>query len=126
MSEKATPYVETPNDSLVGFVDAGYLSDPHKGCFQTRYVFTIGNTAISWKFVATPSNYFEIIALHEVVRECIWLRAIITHIQGTSSLSSTTEEPTCIYEDNVACIEQMKLCYIKGDNTKYIPPNFFL
>ena len=55
----------------------------------------------------------------------IWLRAIITHIRGTSGLSSTTEEPTCINEDNVACIEQLKICYIKGDNTIHISPKFF-
>ena len=29
-AKKATPYVETPNDILVGFADAGYFSDPHK------------------------------------------------------------------------------------------------
>ena len=46
-AEKATPYIETPNDILVGFADAGYLSDSHKGRSQTGYVFTIGNTAIS-------------------------------------------------------------------------------
>ena len=33
--------------------------------------------------------------------------------------------PTCIYEDNAVCIEQMKLGYIKGDNTKHIAPKFF-
>ena len=37
----------------------------------------------------------------------------------------TTEEPTCIYEDNAACIEQMKQGFIKGDNTKHIAPKFF-
>ena len=39
------------NDSkslLVGYVDAGYLLDPHKGRSQTRYLFTCGGPAISW------------------------------------------------------------------------------
>ncbi|KAJ9539391.1 hypothetical protein OSB04_032124 [Centaurea solstitialis] len=113
-----------------GFADAGYLSDPHKCRSQTGYVFTIGNTAISWKstkqtLVATSSNHSEIIALHEAVRECIWLRSVITHIRGASGLSSTTHNPTCIYENNAACIEQMKVGYIKGDNTKHISPKFF-
>ena len=40
-------------------------------------------------------------------------------------MKSTTDEPTCIYEDNAACIEQMKLGFIKGDNTKHISPKFF-
>ncbi|XP_026420306.1 uncharacterized protein LOC113316309 [Papaver somniferum] len=51
--------------------------------------------------------------------------SITTHIRGTSGLNYTTEEPTCIYEDNAACIEQMKQGYIKGDNTKHISPKFF-
>ncbi|XP_050378384.1 secreted RxLR effector protein 161-like [Argentina anserina] len=72
------PYSETPNNILVGFADAGYLSDPHKGRSQTGYVFTIGKTAISWRstkqtLVATSSNHSEIIALHEAVRECVRL-----------------------------------------------------
>ncbi|XP_070665122.1 secreted RxLR effector protein 161-like [Malus domestica] len=44
----AAPY-GTRNDSrLVGYVEAGYLSDPHRACSQTGYVFTVGDTAISW------------------------------------------------------------------------------
>ncbi|XP_026378445.1 uncharacterized protein LOC113272866 [Papaver somniferum] len=127
---ETTPYTETPNTVLVGFADAGYLSDPHKARSQTCYVFTIGNTTISRRstkqtLVATSTNHSEIISLHEAVRECIWLRSIITHIRGTSGLNSTIEEPTCIYKDNATCIEQMKQGYIKGDNTKHISPKFF-
>ena len=84
----ALSYAETPNNTLVGFADAGYLSDPHKGRSQTGYMFTIGNMTISWRstkqtLVATSSNHAEIIALHEAVRECVWLRTIIKHIRET-------------------------------------------
>ena len=124
------PDSKTPNDVLVGFADAGYLSDPHRARSQTGYVFTMGNTAISWRstkqtLVATSSNHSEIIALHEAVRECIWLRSVIQHVRGSCGLVSTTDAPTCIYEDNAACIEQMKSGFIKGDNTKHISPKFF-
>ncbi|XP_074360437.1 secreted RxLR effector protein 161-like [Apium graveolens] len=34
---------------LVGYGDAGYRSDPHKGRSQTGYIFTYGETAISWR-----------------------------------------------------------------------------
>ena len=93
-------------------------------------MFTIGNTTISWRstkqtLVATSSNHAEIIALHEAVKECVWLRSVVSHIRESSGLPSTTAEPTCIYEDNEGCIEQMKLGYIKGDNTKHISPKFF-
>jgi len=55
------------NDAcLVGYADAGYMSDPHKVCSQTGYVFTITNTTISWRstkhiLVATSSNHAELI-----------------------------------------------------------------
>ncbi|KAL5542384.1 hypothetical protein UlMin_010094 [Ulmus minor] len=62
-----------PNESkkgLIGYADAGHLSDPHKARSQTGYVFTCGGTAISWRsqkqtLVATSSNHAEVIALHE-------------------------------------------------------------
>ncbi|GKA59382.1 retrovirus-related pol polyprotein from transposon TNT 1-94 [Tanacetum coccineum] len=68
-----------PNDSkegLVGYADAGYLSDPHKARSQTGYVFLKGGTAISWRsqkqtLVATSSNHAKVIALHEASRECV-------------------------------------------------------
>ena len=70
----------SPN--LIGYADAGYLSDPHKARSQTGYVFISGGTAISWRFtkqsiVATSSNHAEIIAIHEASRECVWLRSMI-------------------------------------------------
>ena len=61
-------YPNNTNGEIVGFADAGYLSDPHKARSQTGYVFTVGGTAISWRsqkqtLVATSSNHAEIIAL---------------------------------------------------------------
>ncbi|WZZ63678.1 uncharacterized protein LOC125588277 [Brassica napus] len=35
------------------------------------------------------------------------------------------KEPTVIFEDNTACIAQLKDGYIKGDMTKHILPKFF-
>ena len=35
------------NPQLVGYTDADYLLDSHKGRSQTEYLFTYGNTAIS-------------------------------------------------------------------------------
>ena len=33
--------------------------------------------------------------------------------------------PTILYEDNAACIAQLKGGFIKGDRTKHISPKFF-
>ncbi|XP_074297334.1 secreted RxLR effector protein 161-like [Silene latifolia] len=93
-------------ENLVGFADAGYLSDSHNARSHTGYVFTCGGTAISWRsmkqtIMATSSNHSEILSIHE------------------------KEAPTVLYEDNATCIGQLKEVYIKGDRTKHISPKFF-
>jgi hypothetical protein len=123
-------YQKNTKSKLVGYVDAGYLSDPHKAWSQSGYVFTYGGTIISWRstkqtLTATSSNYAELIAFYDAGRECVWLRSMIQHIQEECSLESVKENPTVIYEDNTACIAQIKEEYIKGDITKHISPKFF-
>ena len=116
---------------LIGYTDAGYLSDPHKAKSQTGYLITCGGTAISWRstkqtLTATSSNHAELIAIHEASRECIWVRSMTHYIRKTSVLSPENENPLIIlYEDNAACIAQLKGGYIKGDRTKHISPKFF-
>ena len=46
------------------------------------------------------------------------------HIQSTCSLP-INKDPTILYEDNAACVAQIKEGYIKSDRTKHIPPKFF-
>ncbi|XP_069148362.1 secreted RxLR effector protein 161-like [Solanum lycopersicum] len=83
-------YSNESKSELIGYADAGYLSDPHKARSQTGYLFTCGDTAISWR-----------------------------------SMKQTLNIPTTMYEDNAACIAQLKGGYIKGDRTKHISPKFF-
>ena len=116
--------------TLKGYADFGYLFHPHKAHSQTGYVFTCGNTAISWQstehtLTATSSNHSEIIALHETSHECVCLRLVIHHIRNAYELLLITSIPTTIYKYNAACIEQIKEGYIKGDRTKHISPKFF-
>ena len=40
-------YSKAMEPQLLGYADAGYLSNPHKARSQLRYIFTYGNTAIS-------------------------------------------------------------------------------
>jgi len=114
---------------MIGYNDAGYLSDPYNGRSQTGFVFLYGGTAISWKsskqtLVTTSTNHSEIVALYEASRECVWLRRMINHIQQSSGIGSI-ESPTIIYEDNSACITQMETGYIKSNITKHISPKLF-
>ncbi|KAJ9568302.1 hypothetical protein OSB04_004268 [Centaurea solstitialis] len=111
--DKGLFYANNSGHQLIGYADAGYLSDPHKCRSQTGYLFTSGGTAISWRstkqtIAATSSNHSEIIAIHEASRECVWLRSITQHIQETCGLPSSKKTPTVMYEDNTACIEQLK------------------
>ena len=69
-------YSRESKQQLLGYVDTGHLSNPHKGRSQTGYVFNYNGTAISWRsikqtMVVTPSNYSEILAIHEASHECI-------------------------------------------------------
>ena len=123
-------YQKDTKSKLVGYADAEYLSDPHKARSQSGYVFTYGGTAISWRstkqtLTATSSNHAELIALYDAGRECVWLRSMIQHIQEECGLESIKGSPTVLYEDNAACIAQIKEGYIKGDRTKHISPKFF-
>ena len=123
-------YLKKSKQHLFGYADAGYLSNPHKAISQTRYVFNCNGTAISWRsfkhtMVAISSNYSKIIAIHEASRECIWLRSMVQHIQESCRPPSIKDNPTTLFEDNAACIAQIKGGYIKRDRTKHISPKFF-
>ncbi|XP_051139626.1 secreted RxLR effector protein 161-like [Andrographis paniculata] len=107
-------YPKGSRHELIGYADAGYLFDPHKAKSQTGYMFTCGGTVVSWRstkqtLTATSSNHAEIIAIHEASRECVWLRSMIHHILQNCGLKSENDNPpTILYEDNAACIAQLK------------------
>ena len=46
------------------------------------------------------------------------------HIQKSSGIVNE-KEPTKIFEENSACVAQLKEGYIKSGRTKHIPPRFF-
>ena len=90
---------------MIGYADAGYLSDPYKAMSQIEYVFICGGTTIFWRsqkqiLIATSSNHAEVIALHEASRECVWLWSVTQHIQVTCGLP-VNRDPTILFEDNV-------------------------
>ena len=70
--------------------------------------------------VPTSSNHSKIITIHEASHEFIRLKSMIQHIQESRELPSIKDNPTTLFEDNVACI-----AYIRGDITKHISPKFF-
>ena len=122
-------YPYNTNNTLIGYADAGYLSDTDNAKSQTGYVFMVGETAISWKSVkqtltATSTYHAEILAIHEASRECIWLRSLIDHIYSKCGLPIFSN-PTDLYEDNEAVVSQIIKGFIKGEKIKHIAPKFF-
>ncbi|GJY02098.1 hypothetical protein Tco_0360250 [Tanacetum coccineum] len=116
-------YYTNPSErNLVGFADAGYMSDPHTGWSQPGYAFT---SSIKQTISATSSNHAKILAIHEASQECVWLRSVIQHIRESCGIFAGQEAPTFVHEDNVTYIAQLKDGYIKGDKTEHIVPKFF-
>ena len=104
---------------LIGYADAQYLCDPHNAQSQTCYLFTCGDMEISWRsikqtLVTTFSNHEEIIVIHEASLECVLFRSMTHHFQEMCGFSLKKSEPTTMYENYAACIDQLKGRYIKG------------
>jgi len=122
-------YTRSIDPTLVGYTNVGYRFDPATSKSKMGYVFLQHGVAISWKsvkqtIIATSSNHIEIIALHEVSQECIWLQSIDKSIRSNCRLPHD-ESPTLLYEDNNVCIAQMQVGFVKGDRTKHINPKYF-
>jgi hypothetical protein len=104
-------YSRNQDSILLGYTNAGYLSDPHNDRSQTGFVFLQGGTTISWKsskqtLVSTSTNHSEIIALYEASREYVWLHEMINHIIQSCGIG-TLETLIIIFDDNSACVTQM-------------------
>ena len=69
-------YSKESKQQLLRYVDARYLSNPHKAISQIEYVFNCNGIVISWRsfkqtIVATSSNHSEIVVIHVVSCEFI-------------------------------------------------------
>nr|GEW87091.1 putative RNA-directed DNA polymerase [Tanacetum cinerariifolium] len=73
----------------------------------------------------TSSNHVEILAIHEAIRVCVWLRNVIVPIGESCGVHARNEGPSILHEDNAACIAQLNEGFIKGDRTKHISLKFF-
>jgi hypothetical protein len=69
-------YQKDTKSNLVGYADAGYLSDPHKARSQSGYVFTYCGAAISWRSTKqTLTVHLQIMANRSLLRvETVSLR----------------------------------------------------
>ena len=125
----SSPLDHRSDACLVRYADAGYLSDPHKARSQMGFVFTIGNTAISWRstkqtLVATSSNHAELIAFmkpHVSVFSCEPLLSIFGRLADCLLLVMPRQLPVKTMSH---VSTRFKIGYIKGDNAKHIAQKF--
>jgi hypothetical protein len=78
------------------------------GKSQTGYIFLKNGAPMSWKstkqtITATSTNHAELLAFHEVARECVWLRTMEQILEKQCRLQ-VQDQPTIVFEDNAACI----------------------
>jgi hypothetical protein len=123
-------YKRGPNSNIIGYTNAGYLSDPLNDRSQTGFMFLHNETTISWKsskqtLMTTSTNHSEIVVLYEASRECVWLRRMINHIQQSCGID-VIDSPTIIYEDNTIKIIRLVLNKWIKDISKAILPSLFL
>lgn len=74
---------ETKGDPLRGYVDVDYAANIDCMRSQTRYIFTLYDTSISWKsvlqsVVALSTTEVEFIAMTEAVKEGMWLKGMLS------------------------------------------------
>lgn len=122
-------YQKSKDFNLVGFADAGYLSDMTRSRSQTGYVFTTMGAAVAWRsskqsISATSTSNAELIALFEASKECVWIRRFLSTLHEACRLDFNPS-PTIIYEDNSTTIHQVKTGFIKTEITKHISPKFW-
>ena len=122
-------YYDRGSLEILGYADAGYLSDWSTGKSQSGIVFTIGGTAFSWKsskqtITATSTSNAEMVALFDATKEAVWLSNFLTDLyQGLDIPHQLL--PITIFEDNLACLRQIMAGYIKSDMTKHLSPKFY-
>jgi hypothetical protein len=113
--------------NITGYADSRFKTDEVTEKSQTYYIFIKNGALISWKsakqtLTETSTNHAELLAFHDASREAVWLRTM----QGIlAKQCKMTEQfkPTIIFEDNMACINQMNTGFIKANRMKHINPH---
>ena len=90
-------------DVLTGWVDSDFAADSDTRRSVTGYVMALYNALISWRScrqggVTLSSSEAESVAASAVAQENAYLRALL------SGLDRSPLGPTCVWEDNAACI----------------------
>jgi hypothetical protein len=94
---------EEGTGKLVGYSDADWAGDLDDRKSTSGYVFQLSGSAITWRskkqtVVALSTAEAEYIALASAAQEAVWLKRLISDLQGSE------EKTITIYEDNQSAI----------------------
>nr|GEW54883.1 retrovirus-related Pol polyprotein from transposon TNT 1-94 [Tanacetum cinerariifolium] len=102
-------YVGEREYLVSGYSDSDYVADLDARRSFTGYVFTIGNSVVSWKATLPPSVALctieaEYIALTEAAKEGIWLKGLIGDLgfpQDQATVFCDSMSAICLNKDKV-------------------------
>ncbi|GKB23082.1 transposable element [Tanacetum coccineum] len=94
---------------VAGYSDSDYATDLDARRSLTGYVFTIGNSVVSWKATLQPSvalstTEAEYMALTEAAKEGIWLKGLIEDLgfpQDQATVFCDSMSAICLAKDQV-------------------------
>ncbi|GJS05372.1 transposable element [Tanacetum coccineum] len=94
---------------VAGYSDSDYAADLDARRSLTGYVFTIGNSVVSWKATLQPSvalstTEAEYMALTEAAKEGIWLKGLIEDLgfpQDQATVFCDSMSAICLAKDQV-------------------------
>ncbi|GAA0153728.1 transmembrane signal receptor [Lithospermum erythrorhizon] len=96
------------NDELKiqGYVNADFGGEVDHRKSTTGYIFTVGNTSVSWmsqlqKIVALSTTEAEYVAITEASKEMIWLQGLLTEL-------GFKQENNVLYSDSQSAIHLAK------------------
>ncbi|TPX33687.1 DNA-directed DNA polymerase [Synchytrium microbalum] len=114
---------------VMGYSDAGYLSDSRTTKSQTGYVYTVNGTAFLWHSCKQPLNTtssyeVELMAMYEACRELTWLMKFSNTMQDTLK-EGILHKPIPMYMDNEAAFNNITQGYIRTRANMHIQPKFY-
>ena len=93
----------------IGYTDSNFQLDADLRKSTSRYVFTLGGAAVSWRSIkqsciADSTMEAEYVATSEAAKEAIWLRKFLMEL----GVIAKAIDPMILYSDNSGAIAQAK------------------
>ncbi|GJT67397.1 hypothetical protein Tco_1018877 [Tanacetum coccineum] len=112
---------------VAGYSYSNYVTDLDARRSLTGYVFTIGNSVVSWKATLQPlvtlsTTKAEYMTLTEVAKEGIWLEGLVEDLgipQDQATVFCDTMSVICLAKDQVMDIQEKDKNRSQNDKTEH-------